>query len=84
MGATAQLTVKPIADGDNANLGAVLLTEQRDGASFTRGIDAHDLGGHSQVLGELLVDESLNIAQLRAFKSGPVTEVEAQARRRVL
>ena len=84
MGATAQLTVKPVTDGHDANLGTVLLTEQCDRASFTRCIEAHDLGGHGQILGELLVDESLNIAQLRAIKSGPVTEVETQARRRVL
>ena len=84
MGATAELTVKAVADGDNANLGAVLLTEQCDGASFARSIDTHDLGGHGQVLSKLLVDESLDVAELRALESGAVTEVEAQTRRRVL
>ncbi len=84
VGATAQLTVKPVTDGHDANLGTVLLTKQRDRASFTRGIEAHDLGGHGQILGELLVDESLNVAQLRALKSGSVTEVETQAGWRIL
>ena len=53
--ATAELAVEPITDSDDADLGTVLFTEQCDRASFTRGIDAHDLGGHDQILGELFV-----------------------------
>ena len=84
MGPAAQLLVEAVADGHHAHPPAVLLAEQGDRPGAAGLLQAHDLGGHGQVLGEALVDEGLDVADLRAGQGRAVAEVEAQARGGVL
>ena len=65
MRATAQLTIEAIADRHDAHLRPVFLAEEGDRAHLLRLVDAHDLGPHRQILSELLINEGLDVAELR-------------------
>ena len=84
MGTAAQLLVKAVTDGDHADLGAVLLAEQRNGTGLASLVQAHDVGAYRQVLGQLVIDQGLNVAHLAGRQRRAVAEVKAQAGRRVL
>lgn len=84
VGTAAQLPVESVADRDDPYAGTVLLAEERDRPLGFRLIEAHLLGGDRQILGKLLVDERLDVAELACLNRTGVTEIKAQARRRVL
>ena len=69
-------------DGDDADLVAVLLTEERHRARRNRLLSGTHVGGNQRVLHDLLVDDSLDAQELVGRDRLEMLEVEAQAVRR--
>ena len=77
MGAPAQLGGK-IADADDADAIAVLLSEQRHGSALEGGLQIHLGRGDHDIRLHVLVDEVLDLRHLAVLHGGAVGEVEAQ------
>ncbi len=81
--AAAELA-RPVADGDHADLVAVLLAEQRHRPGPARLVLAHDLGVHGEVGEHEVVDPGLDVGHRRRGDGTGRGEVEAEPAGRVL
>src|SRR5690606_11455355 len=79
VGPPAEFNGEAAAHGQDANLVAVFLTEQRHGALGLGGLDVGDFDFHRRVGADLVIDDALQLPQLLGADGFEVAEVETQA-----
>src|SRR5690606_39446695 len=78
VGPPAQFNGEAAAHGQDANLVAVFLAEERHGALGLGGLDVSDFDFHRRVGTDLVIDDALQLPPLLGADGFEVAEVETQ------